>query len=122
MESLKMSEMFKGKVVVDSSTGAVGGGCVEIGDNDGWIAHFGYSGDFSKSDSNEMATYAAHAINNHDRLVEENAELREVLKLLVEKGIEVNNIDEVEDEEGAFTVQCNFNDALIKASQLLNKQ
>lgn len=56
-----------------------------------------------------------------DQLMEENVELRETLRLLVSKGIEINNIDEIEDEEDAFTVQCNFNDALIKANQLLNK-
>ncbi len=35
--------------------------------------------DYVKSVSEKMASYAAHAINNHDRLVEENKELREVL-------------------------------------------
>lgn len=58
---------------------------------------------------------------DNDRLVEENAELREALQLLVGKGIEINNIDEIEDVEGAFTVQCNFNGALIEADKILNK-
>ena len=101
------------------------------------------------ADSCEIAKYVVHAINNHDRLEQEvaelrkeneileplvvekqnlisslmgeSAELKEALQSLFSRGVEINNIDEIEDQEDAFTVQCNFNDALIKVGQLLNK-
>ena len=75
----------------------------------------------SEQSTSDQDSAIEHAVLNHDRLVEENTELREALRLLVSNGIEINNIDEIEDEEDAFTVQSNFNDALIKANQLLNK-
>lgn len=81
---MKMSDVFNGKVVVDSSSGAVGGGCVEIGDDNGWVAHFGVYHERDINESNELAIYSAHAINNHDRLTEENKQLRDLLRKINE--------------------------------------
>ena len=79
MSEMKMSDVFDGRVVLDSSCGKVGGGCLEIGDDLGWIAHFGVHNDRDVNESNEVAIHAIYAINNHDRMVEEIAELREAL-------------------------------------------
>lgn len=72
-------------------------------------------------DSGKDAEYVAHAINNHDRLTEENKQLREMLKRLTCAGTELLNIEDVEDEEDSATIHSNFNDELIKAEKLLNK-
>lgn len=61
------------------------------------------------------------AINNHDRMVEEIAELRGALKLLIGKGVDLLNVEDVSDEEDAASVHANFNDAIIKSEQLLAK-
>ena len=69
----------------------------------------------------QQAHHAAHAINNYDRLTEENKQLREMLKRLTCAGTELLNIEDVEDEEDSATIHSNFNDELIKADKLLNK-
>lgn len=56
-----------------------------------------------------------------DRLEQENAELREALKSLLAKGVDLLNIEDAEDEEGAASIHANFNDELIKLEKLLNK-
>ncbi|AUR99169.1 hypothetical protein NVP1263B_09 [Vibrio phage 1.263.B._10N.286.51.B1] len=82
---MKMSDIFEGRVVLDSSCGKVGGGCLEIGDDLGWIAHFGVHNDRDVNESNEAAIHAIYAINNHDRMVEEIADLRKGLKIMIEQ-------------------------------------
>jgi hypothetical protein len=62
------------------------------------------------------------AINNHDRLVEENAELREILKKLIGNGIDLLNVDDVEDEEDAASIHAKFNDVVNEAGALLAKK
>lgn len=123
-KEIKMSDLFNGKVIVDSSSGKVGAGCNEIGDDDGWIAHFGYSCEFTTQDSHEMATYAAHAINNHDRLVEENKRLRESLKSVTTR----SHVDLVLSGIGANYSGENYENKLsemckpyIKAQKLLSE-
>ena len=61
--------------------------------------------------------YAVHAINNHDRLEQENAELREVLEQLVSSS-------EENEKQLNELLMCNDygeSEALCKARQLLNK-
>ena len=69
----------------------------------------------------QQAIHTAHAINNHDRMVEEIEELRGALKLLIGKGIDLLNAEDANDEEDAASVHANFNDAIIKSEQLLSK-
>lgn len=59
--------------------------------------------------------------DNHDRMVEEIAELKGALKSLIGKGIDLLNVEDVIDEEDAASVHSNFNDAIIKSEQLLAK-
>ncbi|AUS01499.1 hypothetical protein NVP1286O_08 [Vibrio phage 1.286.O._10N.286.55.C4] len=83
MSKMKMSDVFEGRVVLDSSCGKVGGGCLEIGDDLGWIAHFGIHNERDINESNEAAIHAIYAINNHDRMVEEITELQAALELMI---------------------------------------
>ncbi|CAM0007363.1 hypothetical protein VPHK367G1_0009 [Vibrio phage K367 g1] len=82
---MKMSDVFEGMVVLDSSCGKVGGGCLEIGDDLGWIAHFGVHNERDINESNEAAIHAIYAINNHDRMVEELKSKTDMLALVVEE-------------------------------------
>lgn len=68
-----------------------------------------------------VATIEVELDNNHDRMVEEIAELRGALKSLIGKGIDLLNVEDVNDEEDAASVHANFNDAIIKSEQLLSK-
>lgn len=64
---MKMSDVFEGDVIQDADTLLASGY--------GELANFsGYK---------KEARYAAHAINNHDRLDQENAELREFAKRMI---------------------------------------
>lgn len=86
--------------------------------------------------------YATHAINNHDRLteelqaktdmlalvMEENAQqresldaFRELVKKLIGNGIDLLNVDDVEDEEDAASIHAKFNDVVNEAGALLAK-
>ncbi|AUR96334.1 coil containing protein [Vibrio phage 1.223.O._10N.261.48.A9] len=56
-----------------------------------------------------------------DRLKQENAELREALKSMIGKGIDLLNVEDVTDEEDAFSIHSKFNDAIINSQLLLNK-
>lgn len=71
--------------------------------------------DYVKSVSEKMASYAAHAINNHDRLVEENAELREAAGRLVEL------FNGVVFTHKTHRDRVNFLNARNNLKQLLNK-
>lgn len=64
MENMKMSDVFNGELVQDADTLFANG--------------YGELADFSGY--KKEARYVAHAVNNHDQLVEENAELREMLE------------------------------------------
>ena len=83
MSKMKMSDVFEGRVVLDSSCGKVGGGCLEIGDDLGWIAHVGIHNERDINESNEAAIHAIYAINNHDRMVEEIAALKGAIEAAV---------------------------------------
>ena len=68
-------------------------------------------------DNNTDANCVAYAINNHDRLEQENAELREVLEQLVSSS-------EENEKQLNELLMCNDygeSEALCKARQLLNK-
>ncbi|AUR81809.1 hypothetical protein NVP1013O_62 [Vibrio phage 1.013.O._10N.286.54.F9] len=58
---------------------------------------------------------------NHDRMVEEIAELKGALKSLIGKGVDLLNVEDVIDEEDEASVHANFNDAIIKSEKLLAK-
>ena len=72
-------------------------------------------------DTPKEAEIAAGKINNHNRMVEEIAELKGALKSLIGKGVDLLNVEDVSDEEDAASVHANFNDAIIKSEQLLTK-
>ena len=70
----RMSEVFELPMVVDGysveSQPSIPIGCVAE-----YVSGI-------KCDSGKDAEYVAHAINNHDRLIDENARLREMVKAL----------------------------------------
>jgi predicted nuclease with TOPRIM domain len=59
---------------------------------------------------------------DNKRLAEENAELREILKKLIGNGIDLLNVDDVEDEEDAASIHAKFNDVVNEAGALLAKK
>ena len=116
MESLKMSEVFDLPVSVDGfnlNDGHLGA------EGDTTIANFDY--EFVSDLSESMAHHAAHAINNHDRLAEENAELREAFKEL--KSITMQEREwRLEDSEvGLCEAQESLNTLSYRIDKLLNK-
>lgn len=78
-KNYKMEDVFEGKVITFCD---------------------GYLGDDNWDESSlaffeniEQSKYSAHAINNHDRLVEENRRLREFVKKVSEVDIETLNFE-----------------------------
>jgi hypothetical protein len=74
---MKMSDFFNLPMDVGSSLNNVGTACTELADCDFYLA------DFRRENTHEeahlMARAAAHAINQHDALVELNKELVELI-------------------------------------------
>lgn len=87
MSDLKMSDVFDLPVSVD-----------KLNLNDGYIGGTGgmtianFDCEFVSTLSHEMATNAAHAINNHDRLVEQIAQLEADKAELVEALTDISNM------------------------------
>ena len=111
MESLKMSDVFQLPVFYEHDP------LSEVAKFSGWQG----GGKLCKSAflafDDDDADAICHAINNHDRLVEENAELREALKHLIETS-------EGNEQQLNELLMCNDygeSEALCKARQLLNK-
>jgi len=72
----------------------------------------------------EAADAQAHALRNHDRLVEENAALCEAVARLISSGVAFQNLDEMDntlDSGDIASVEAKFNDELIRAGKLLAK-
>lgn len=65
-------------------------------------------------------TFAAHAINNHDRLVEENKRLREALKATIKSSWGVINSDD-EDFLEKVDLHKNLEGELSRAEELLSE-
>ncbi|HDI3291939.1 TPA: hypothetical protein PMD70_001256 [Vibrio cholerae] len=70
--------------------------------------------------SSDCAKYAAHAINNHDRLVEENNRLREALKATIKSSWGVINSDD-EDFLEKVDLHKNLEGELSRAEELLSE-
>lgn len=60
-------------------------------------------------------------VNAVNELEKEVAELREMVKRLVGNGIDLLNVDDVEDEEDAASIHAKFNDVVNEAGSLLAK-
>lgn len=76
---MKMREVFSLPMAVESSKNDVGIACTELADNDFYLADFRREN--TLEEAHAMANAAAHAINQHDKLVELNKELVEALEL-----------------------------------------
>ncbi|CAL9955121.1 hypothetical protein VPHK24_0006 [Vibrio phage K24] len=73
MSKMKMSDVFKLPMVH--------GSIVLMSNDHRYVIEF----DNSYSDIGDQIEHVAHAINNHDRMVEEIAELRKGLEIMIEQ-------------------------------------
>lgn len=113
MSEVKMSDVFKGKVVVDEIVGNRKQGEPRFKLSDSGVFRCGLTKDGLK--------HAAYAINNHDRLQQENAELREALRE-ARGAISAFSIQESRNDGTENRMKINaLNKLVSKIDTLLNK-
>ncbi|AUR88241.1 coil containing protein [Vibrio phage 1.111.B._10N.286.45.E6] len=100
---------------------------VKVGDQFKLPVHVGDRGTIVQSNGERIdylkldLMVSCIAINSHDRLQQEIAELKSALKSMIGKGIDLLNVEDVSDEEDAFSIHSKFNDVIIDSERLLVK-